>query len=84
VRELMSKPEVKVIDFITDLQFSHKWASEIVPVNWIIISRNDLGQLYYLIMVILQLNIRNPHKFLVKTIADLASLLKTKISGGDI
>jgi hypothetical protein len=61
VRELMSRPEVKVIDFVTDLQFSHKWASEVVPANRVIISRNHLG-LLYLARVFLLAGIRRPRQ----------------------
>jgi hypothetical protein len=46
VRELMSKTEAKVIDWLCDFQFTHKWASEVVPFNRVIISRNHLGLLY--------------------------------------
>jgi hypothetical protein len=59
VRELMSKTEVKVIDFVTDLPFEHQWASEVVPVNRVIISRNHLG-LLYLIRVFLLAGIHEP------------------------
>jgi hypothetical protein len=80
VRELMSKTEIKMIDFMSDFPFSHKWTSDIVPVNRFGISRNALGQLY-LIMALLHTHINNPtRKIFVETIKDLAFILKTKIS----
>jgi hypothetical protein len=33
VRQLMNRNNIRIIDFMSDLPFSHKWASEIVPVN---------------------------------------------------
>ncbi len=33
VRELMSRSNVDIIDFMTDLPFSHKWASKTIQVN---------------------------------------------------
>jgi hypothetical protein len=61
LRELMSRPEVKVIDFVTDLPFEHQWASEVVPANRVIISRNHLG-LLYLARVFLLAGIRRPRQ----------------------
>jgi hypothetical protein len=61
VRELMSKPEVILIDFLSDLPFSHKWASEVVPVKRVIISQNRLG-LLYLARVFLLAGIRRPRE----------------------
>ena len=39
VHQLMSRTNIRIIDFMSDLPFSHKWASEIVPVNHIILSQ---------------------------------------------
>lgn len=45
VRELINRTNVKVIDFITDLPFLHKWASEVVPANRFIISQKGIAPL---------------------------------------
>jgi len=45
VRELMNRANVKVIDFMTDLPFSHKWASEVVPVVRFRMSRRSVAPL---------------------------------------
>ena len=39
VRQLMNRTNIRIIDFMTDIAFSHKWASEIVPVDHIVLSQ---------------------------------------------
>lgn len=54
VRELMRRNNIKLIDFMTNLPFSHKWASNVVPINRIIISKKGIGPLYLIRRVILE------------------------------
>jgi hypothetical protein len=78
VRKLMSKNEVKVIDFITDVPFSHKWASEVVPINRFIMLRKGMG-LLYLIRDVLPTSIPKLQRR-AKYFNKLVSILKTKIT----
>ena len=86
VRELISKTDVKVIDFITDLPFSHKWASEVVPVNKFIMARKGTGiGSLYLLSRVLPTSIPKTHTFVRsfdEPLAQLVSYPKTKISHG--
>ncbi len=47
VQELKKRPDVQVIDFLTNLPFSHKWASEVVPTYRVRLWQNGLVQFLF-------------------------------------
>ncbi|MDD1776173.1 MAG: GNAT family N-acetyltransferase [Candidatus Methanomethylicus sp.] len=82
VRELWHRPGVKVIDFMGDLPYARRFASEVVPVNKIVLSRNNLG-LFFMATNFLHEVITHPTpKFMEMTITYLASILKARIARG--
>lgn len=42
VRELLNRSNIRIIDFMTNLTFSHKWASQVVPVNRLVITQGGI------------------------------------------
>jgi CelD/BcsL family acetyltransferase involved in cellulose biosynthesis len=66
VRELFNRTNVKVIDFLTDLPFLHRWASEVVPVNNFIMSQKGIAPLLYLYVIATK-----PFRLLIKLLKPL-------------
>lgn len=47
IRELLNKSNIRIIDFMTNLTFSHKWASQVVPVNRIVITQGGITPILF-------------------------------------